>query len=214
MSTPAMTPPVPARMAGEHAVAALREGRVVLTMSEDTAEVLRHLVVELATELAAPRPPSAPARRWWQHRDDQDLEYRLFPAVHPDPVVEARFGDERRAALRAEVLAAARRVLAVGSFSEVRIDPAEVPDWIAVLGHAQLRLARRDDLRVAARARRGRPDAVAVTWLVFVRGLLVTTVFPGLAGELRKLGAEATVRRSATGRRSAAHDLGSPRQRP
>ncbi|AUS78128.1 hypothetical protein C1701_06785 [Actinoalloteichus sp. AHMU CJ021] len=214
MSTPAMTPPVPSREAGGHAAAALHDGRVVLTMSEDTAEVLRHLVVELAAELAGPSRPAAPARRWWQHRDDQDLDRRLFPAVHPDPVVEARYGDERRAGLRAEVLAAARRVLAAGGFAEVRIDPAEVPDWISVLGHAQLRLARRDDLRVAARARRGRPDAVAVTWLAFVRGLLVTTVFPSLAGELRKLAAEAAARGPVDDRRPPAHDLGSPRQRP
>lgn len=135
------------------------DGGAYVTMAPNVSEVLRFLVTNLVEALETGKLPPK----------------RLFPDAYRDRQRSQAFRDRYGSAMRAEVIAAARRTLSgLRGRTELLLGRAEVRDWYIAFGHAQSLLFRRPRWRRSLRARTFGPGRVNVFWLRAVQDRLAT----------------------------------------
>ncbi len=171
-------------------------GGVLLTMSDQaagaTTGLLELVVAVLGRGLIAPTllRPSGPGTA-------RELVDQLFPDAYPIPADAARFRARYGAAMRAEVLAATRRLLERwhGAATAV-LDEAAVDDWVMVTGVAQFLFVERTSDVPPGQS----PDPTESgqqRFLAALRGEIIRAACPELTRELRPvfakyIGAECT----------------------
>ncbi|TVT62865.1 hypothetical protein FNH05_00350 [Amycolatopsis rhizosphaerae] len=141
------------------------DGGATIVMSDNAALSLRSLVTRLRTALE-PGRKSLP-------------DHRLFPDAYAGKRESEDFRARHGAEMRAEVIAAADRVLAHWAGEpQVTLDPGRLRDWFLVMGHAQSlfrkpnRWHRRRLDRLFSDPRTG--EGMEVLWLQRVQYLLAT----------------------------------------
>jgi hypothetical protein len=141
-----------------------------LRMSGNAAPVLR-LVFERLAELV-------------EHADASDGALgRMFPAAYKSRVDAAASTRERHlAAMRAEVSAAVRRILAAWDGADTfHLPRSDVDDWMTAAGAAQFMYVNRSGRRRPFSAG-GREAVLTRRWLTYLRSRLANAVMPEMVG--------------------------------
>lgn len=115
------------------------ESQVLINCGETTVTMLRDGIGELARYLDEAPPQGGLRARLRFERDRAGVLERLFPPAYAygpaDNEFRARFG----ASMHADLLGAARRVLAsIGDEGSVLYPLAGIDDWVRVLGRTRL----------------------------------------------------------------------------
>jgi hypothetical protein len=115
------------------------ENQILINCGETTVTMLREGVAELARYLDEAPPQGGFRARWRFERDRIALLRRLFPPAYVYGPAADEFRGRFAEGMRADLLGAARRVLAsIGDKGSVLYPLAAIDDWIRVLGLTRL----------------------------------------------------------------------------
>jgi uncharacterized protein DUF2017 len=161
-------------------VVAVPDG-VMVDLSDDALtvfrQVLKYLVglLERGDVLTSRRH----ALRLGRPASAENVLAQMFPDAYADATSATGFRQRHGPAMRAEVLAAARRLLAWDGAAPAYLSGQDVDDWLMVLGVAQfLFVSRRRWLLTSP------PGAPTQRWVTYLQDQLVTALCPQLRAEV------------------------------